>query len=92
MQKHVRNYLKHFDIGEEDIWMCELCSKQMPINHGLHIHHIVFRSHGGTDDVKNRCCLCVKCHDKAHNNRKTYVSPDVYWAIHKIFMNNNCKT
>ena len=28
MQKHVKMYLNHFDIGEQDIWQCEACTKQ----------------------------------------------------------------
>jgi len=25
MEKHVKIYLKHFDIGETDTWFCEGC-------------------------------------------------------------------
>ncbi len=66
MQKHVSNYLKYFDIGETDVWYCEACMKEFHINNGLQIHHIIYRSHGGTDDVKNCMSLCVKHHDQAH--------------------------
>ena len=85
MKKHVSNYLKHFDIGPDDVWYCEGCMKQFKINNGLQIHHIVYRSHGGTDDIKNCMSLCVKCHSRAHNS-KNYVSPDEFQLIHNYFM------
>lgn len=86
MQKHIQNYLKHFDIGEQDVWMCEACTRQFHINNGLEIHHIIFRSHGGTDDVKNCICLCVKCHTKAHNEK---LSKGELQYIHNNFLLGN---
>lgn len=90
MQKHIKNYLKYFDIGEQDIWQCEACAKQYPINNGLQIHHILFRSHGGSDDVKNCICLCVNCHDRAHGS-KNYVSKDQFQYIHNCFLQGQRK-
>ena len=66
MQKHVKIYLKHHDIGPEDIWYCERCSKGDYIQN-FDIHHKVFRSRGGGDDIDNLECLCRDCHNKIHN-------------------------
>lgn len=33
---------------------------------GVSLHHIVFRSHGGTDDPGNTILLCHNCHEYAH--------------------------
>ena len=33
---------------------------------GLNIHHILFRSQGGKDELSNLILLCRPCHDKAH--------------------------
>lgn len=33
----------------------------------LHVHHIVFRSDGGTNISSNLIVLCKSCHDKLHN-------------------------
>ena len=46
---------------ERDDGMCVLCGAQ-----ATETHHIIFRSHGGTNDLKNIACLCRKCHEIAH--------------------------
>lgn len=34
---------------------------------GLHPHHMVYRSAGGTDDLKNMITLCWNCHRQHHD-------------------------
>ncbi len=63
MVKHKKIYLNYFDYGEQDFIPCENCS-----NRAVDIHHIIFRSHGGTDTIDNLMALCRECHDKAHNS------------------------
>ena len=84
MKIHVRNYLRYFDIGEQDVWFCEYCGVCRPINNGLEIHHIVYRSQGGTDDIENICCLCRACHNAAHAEKLTGKE---LTEIHLKFMN-----
>lgn len=38
------------------------------------MHHIIFRSQGGTHDLENLISLCRFCHDTAHrkNNQDSY--------------------
>jgi 5-methylcytosine-specific restriction endonuclease McrA len=60
MKKHVKNYMRHYKYGEQDIIFCG-CGQQ-----AVDIHHIKLKSCGGTDDVENLIALCRKCHDKAH--------------------------
>ena len=62
MQKHVKLYMKHYDYGEQDFVPCEHCGKK-----AVDIHHIVYRSQGGKDEIDNLIALCRKCHDMAHN-------------------------
>jgi len=83
MQKHVSNYLRHFDIGETDTWYCEGCMREFPINNGLQIHHIIYRSHGGGDEVENCISLCVNHHDQAHSCK---ISQSELKLIHAYFM------
>jgi len=46
-----------------DNHQCQKCkSKKIK----LHIHHIIFRSNGGTDSPENLITLCKACHDKVH--------------------------
>ena len=84
-QKHVKNYLRYFNIGIDDVWSCELCGKVRPINNGLQIHHIIYRSHMGTDDVENCMCLCVDCHNMAHNSK---LSTEYLKKLHEQFIKN----
>lgn len=35
-------------------------------NSRLEVHHIVFRSNGGSDEAENLITLCKTCHDKVH--------------------------
>ena len=43
------------------------CQKCKTTKGKLHVHHIIFRSQGGTDDPNNLTTLCKICHDKLHN-------------------------
>ena len=61
MQKHTKNYLKHFNIGEQDVPGCEICPRA-----AVDIHHIVYRSAGGGDEIDNLIGLCRDCHELAH--------------------------
>jgi len=64
MKKHVKNYLKHYGYGEQDIILCEECGDV-----AVDIHHKVFKSNGGSDEVENLTALCRNCHEIAHGLR-----------------------
>lgn len=51
-------------IFERDRFRCRGCAKQAE-----EIHHIIFRSQGGTDDEANLVAICRDCHDLAHGKR-----------------------
>lgn len=59
-------------IYKRDGYRCALCDNPQ----GLQIHHIVFRSHGGSNDPANLITLCWRCHAEAHGTaipeRHTY--------------------
>lgn len=46
--------------------ICQHCGKD---NTKLEVHHIKFRSQGGTDTPSNLITLCSKCHKDLHNNK-----------------------
>ena len=46
-----------------DNYTCQCCGKR---NCRLEVHHIVFRSNGGTDDEENLITLCEDCHKGVH--------------------------
>lgn len=52
-------------IYRRDGFRCALCDS----TNGLQIHHIVHRSHGGTNLPANLITLCWKCHAVAHGTR-----------------------
>ena len=66
-------YQKGFNYGyssrrkavlHRDNYTCQCCGKK---NCQLQTHHIIFRSHGGTDDENNMITLCKECHEGIHN-------------------------
>lgn len=56
-----------------DGYTCKCC-------HGKHkdskleVHHIVYRSHGGSDDAENLVTLCHTCHKALHDGK---INPDL---------------
>lgn len=56
--KNAAEYIKTEQNGK-----CAICNE--PIEH---IHHIVSRSKGGSDNVKNLIGLCKHCHDMVHKD------------------------
>ena len=65
-------YQKGFNYGfssrkeavlHRDNYTCQLCSKKHVL---LEIHHIIWRSRGGSDDENNLITLCHDCHSKVH--------------------------
>jgi 5-methylcytosine-specific restriction endonuclease McrA len=59
-----------------DNYQCQVC-KAVVAGKRAHVDHIVPKSQGGSDEVRNLRCLCVSCHSKhegwrAANNKKTF--------------------
>ena len=50
-------------IRDRDNYTCQYCKKQ---NVKLHVHHIIFKSKGGTDRPDNLITLCEQCHNDLH--------------------------
>lgn len=48
-----------------DNYTCQCCKTKKGT---LHIHHIVYRSKGGSDDTDNLITLCENCHKKLHRD------------------------
>lgn len=66
-------YQEGFDYGyssrreavlHRDNYTCQCCGKK---HTRLEVHHIIFRSLGGTDDERNLITLCEKCHKAIHD-------------------------
>lgn len=48
---------------DRDGWKCRYCGNR----NGLHPHHVIYRSHGGSDNMNNLLTLCWKCHRAIHD-------------------------
>lgn len=64
---------KEFDatrpsILERDNYKCVECGS----NKNLHVHHIVHRKNGGTNDPDNLVTLCKWCHAERHKDEPVY--------------------
>lgn len=95
MNEKIRHwgYQKGFNYGyssrrsavlHRDNYTCQCCGKK---NCRLEVHHIVFRSNGGTDDEENLITLCKECHDGVHAgtvvlNKKPKKSKGLKHATH----------
>lgn len=52
-------------IFQADGYSCRLCGTP----YILHIHHIKYRSEGGTHDPENLVVLCMACHELVHTDK-----------------------
>lgn len=53
-------------ILHRDKYTCQLCGKK---HTRLEVHHIVYRSQGGTDNENNLITLCEDCHSDIHDDK-----------------------
>ena len=71
-------------ILHRDNYTCQCCGKK---NCRLEVHHIKFRSNGGTDNEENLITLCKECHGGVHDgtvilNKKPKKSKNLKHATH----------
>lgn len=50
---------------------CPICNQRITKETGWHIHHIVYRVYGGTDNLSNLLLLHPNCHRQVHNQKVT---------------------
>ena len=62
MQAHKKIYVEYFRYGEQDMIPCEVCGRMC-----VDVHHLVFRSHGGGNEIENLMGLCRDHHDMCHD-------------------------
>lgn len=57
-----------FDIRRRDGNRCRWCET----NTDLQVHHVAYRSEGGSDEPHNLITLCLECHARAHSSKRTW--------------------
>ena len=67
-----------------DNYTCQCCGKK---NCRLEVHHVKFKSNGGTDDEENLITLCEDCHKGVHDgtvilSKKPKKSKNLKYATH----------
>jgi RNA-directed DNA polymerase len=55
--------------------LCPVCHQKITPLSGWHNHHLVWRSHGGTDGAANRVLLHPTCHRQVHSQRLSVAKP-----------------
>jgi 5-methylcytosine-specific restriction endonuclease McrA len=59
-----KEYAKlRYEVAQRDKLRCKVCR----VRENLHTHHIIFRSHGGSDASWNLLTVCFDCHEAIHN-------------------------
>jgi RNA-directed DNA polymerase len=46
---------------------CLVCGRPLTLEDGWHVHHLLWRSHGGTDEIDNLVLLHPNCHRQVHS-------------------------
>tara|TARA_X000001382_G_scaffold47943_2_gene32457 strand:+ start:624 stop:899 length:276 start_codon:yes stop_codon:yes gene_type:complete len=68
MQTYTKTYLTAYGLKDVSECYCDMCGDM-----GTSIHHIDNKGSGGSkhkDFLENLICVCLSCHELAHNNRK----------------------
>jgi len=55
--------------------ICPVCRQKITRQTGWHSHHLVWRSHGGGDEMGNRVLLHPNCHRQVHSHGVTVEKP-----------------
>jgi len=75
MENDLEGYRKLLNLWKSQDGRCPVCQEKITKTRGWHLHHIVWRSQGGGDEVSNLVLLHPNCHRKVHSRRLTVVKP-----------------
>ncbi len=62
-------------LWKEQEGLCPVCNQKITKLTSWHNHHIVWRTHGGSDKAENRVLLHPTCHTQVHSLGLTVVKP-----------------
>ena len=81
MQKYIKTYCDYFGYVEDEYIPSEVSGEW-----AVDIHHIVFRSRGGKDNIENLIALTREEHEEADGGKYTV---EFLQEKHNQFMNKN---
>jgi len=58
-------------VFKRDSYICQRCGKRFN-KYDLSVHHLIPRSEGGSNDLRNLITLCRKCHDIVELTKPTF--------------------
>lgn len=75
MVRTIGGWRRLFRLWQEQNGICPICSQKITKITGWHSHHIIWRSHGGTDGAENRVLLHPECHRQVHSLKSEVSKP-----------------
>jgi len=75
MAEHLKGRRTLFRLWKAQEGLCPVCNQAITELTGWHNHHLVWRSHGGSDRAENRVLLHPNCHRQVHSHGLTMVKP-----------------
>lgn len=80
MVRTIGGWRKLFHLWQEQNGICPICRQKITKITGWHSHHIIWRSHGGTDGAENRVLLHPECHRQVHSLKLEVSKPRLHQA------------
>jgi RNA-directed DNA polymerase len=75
MEANLRGRRQLLHLWKAQDGLCVVCRQKITTLSGWHNHHMVWRSHGGSDGSDNRVLLHPNCHRQVHSHGLTVVKP-----------------
>jgi len=66
MARNLKGRRQLLRLWKEQDGLCVVCHQRITQLTGWHSHHLVWRTHGGSDRAENRVLLHPNCHAHAH--------------------------
>jgi RNA-directed DNA polymerase len=76
--KWLQSWLKRrklMALWHEQEGKCPVCNQKITQESGWHVHHILYRVYGGTDDLSNLLLLHPDCHRQVHHHQLDVAKP-----------------
>jgi RNA-directed DNA polymerase len=75
MAENLKGHRQLLRLWKEQNGLCPVCNEKITKLTGWHNHHLVCRTHGGSDTTQNRILLHPDCHRQVHRLGLTVVKP-----------------